>query len=95
MKIKFTGKNTGEGTITFKGTTYDCLGKSGYEYPTDSTINIDDKEENHYSKEFKCDLPWAIRLDGTKGIYFHEDITSGDLSHGNTHGCINLKSDDA
>jgi lipoprotein-anchoring transpeptidase ErfK/SrfK len=71
------------------------LGKYGYKYPKDSTVNVKDKYKVAHSKEFNCDLPWAILLDGTHGIYFHEDVTSRDLSHGNTHGCINLVKGDA
>lgn len=63
-------------------------------YPTDITVQANDKEEKHWSGEFKCWLPWAINL-GWKGVFIHEDITSGNLSHGNSHGCINLVSNDA
>ena len=67
----------------------------GFPYAADSTIGTADKDHNHWSKEFECKLPYAIKLDGTSGVYIHEDVTSGDLSHGNTHGCINLEADDA
>ena len=62
----------------------------GFPYENDITINASDKDHNHYSKEFNCELPYAVKLDGTRGIYLHEDVTTGDLSHKNSHGCINL-----
>ena len=71
MKIDFISTTNGKGTLTYNGFTYNVLGKSGYKYPKDSTITTNDKEKNHYSQEFKCNLPWAIKLDGTKGIYIH------------------------
>ncbi len=57
--------------MTAGGQTFSCLGKYGYPYPADSTINTSDKDHNHYSREFNCELPWAIKLDGTRGIYIH------------------------
>ena len=93
MRINFNDNGTTcYGTLTYKGKSYSCLGKPGYPYPGDSTINVSDKDHNHYSKEFKVELPYAIKLDGTRGIYIHEDVTSphGNLAAGRTHGCINL-----
>ena len=98
IDIKFDGKeDKGHGKMTFEGKTYDVVGKPGYQYPKDSTINKSDKDHDHYSKEFNTKLPYGVKLDGTKGIYVHEDETSGrgDNSHDKTHGCINLKKDEA
>ena len=98
IDIKFDGlDNKGHGKMTFEGKTYDVVGKPGYQYPKDLTINASDKDHNYHSREFDVKLPYAVKLDGTEGIYLHEDVTSGmgDNSHGETHGCINLKKDDA
>lgn len=103
IKIEFPDKNSARGTLKcLNGSSVvlqtQCLGKLNYAYPKDCTINAaTDKENPHYSREFQCDMPYAIRVDGTKGIYIHEDVTSqdGNLSHRETHGCINIAVGDA
>ena len=72
IDVTFDGKNkSGRGTVSAGGKSLDCIGKYGYSYPEDSTINTVDKELSHWSKEHGCELPYAIKLDGTKGIFFH------------------------
>lgn len=97
MDITFPDKDSAYGTLKIGQSTYKCLGKLGYKYPKDCTVSTGDKENPHFSSEFQCNMPYSIRVDGTRGIYIHEDITSssGNLSHGNTHGCINLARGDA
>ena len=96
IEVQFDGKKQGgRGTVTAGGKTLNCIGLYGYNYPEDSTINTSDKELSHWSKEHSCELPYAIKLDGTKGIFFHQDVTTYDMSHDNTHGCINLSENDA
>lgn len=101
MIIDFSKATVGNclGVLTFNGVSAPCLGKYGFPYPADNTIGVKCKGQGHngsvHSKEFNCDLPWAVLLIGQRGVYLHEDVTSGDLSHGNTHGCINLLAADA
>ena len=103
ININFPDKGSARGTLScVGGSSFPCVGKKGYKYPKDSTVNVSDKENPHYSKEFTCDLPYAIKLDGTHGIYIHEDVTSlnADLTASRyddvgSHGCIDLKRGDA
>ena len=92
INIVLDGENEqGYGVLSCGGHEFRCLGKYGYKYPKDSTINASDKDHNYFSKQFSCKLPWAIKLDGNKGVYIHECVTPPyDMSHGNSHGCINL-----
>jgi len=98
IEIVFHNKTDGHGTLTLSdGSSYSCVGKKNYKYHYDSTVNVSDKENPHKSREFNCNLPFAIKLDGTRGIYIHEDVTSanGDLGFESSHGCINLAVGDA
>lgn len=104
MTIDFSGATPTNcrGTLAFGALTVACLGMWGFPYPADFTIRPSDRGtagngRSAWSSEFSCWLPDAVLLVGQRGVYLHADITSarGDLSHGNTHGCINLRKGDA
>jgi hypothetical protein len=67
IKIDFPDKDSGKGTLSCGGNTFLCLGKKNFQYVKDLTVYLNDKSNPHFSKEFQCNLPYAICLDGTKG----------------------------
>ena len=85
-------RKNGECTLTAVGLgQFGCLGQSGVLYPKELYVSATAKERNHYSREFKVDMPFAIRIWGQKGIYIHEGRASLKTSGGQpSHGCIRL-----
>ena len=82
-------KESGIGTLSFKGREYDCGGDPSFNYPYDSTI-FGKKEPSHHSGEYDVEMKWAVLWDGTCGTYFHEaDELTGSA------GCIHLLEGDA
>ena len=82
-------KNTGLGTLEYNGKTYNCGGKVGFNYPTDTTLS-GYKEECHHSREYDCDMNYAVLWIGQKGVYIHEWSC---LEY--SSGCIHLLEGDA
>ncbi len=90
-------RKNGECTLTAVGLgQFGCLGQSGVLYPKELYVSATAKERNHYSREFKVDMPFAIRIWGQKGIYIHEGRASLKTSGGQpSHGCIRLATPNA
>jgi len=52
-----------------------------------------DKEKNHWSKKYQCDMPWAIHYHG--GHYIHATNKIKELGRPASHGCVRLHPRDA
>lgn len=80
---------SGEGTISFNGKNYPCLGNPTVKYPTDLTVTTGDKYPKKYSNEYQVWMEFAILIWGQRGIYIHlgaDTIASnGDVSAGCIH----------
>lgn len=85
--------NSGEGTLSFGGTTFACLGRPGFKYTNDLTVKgeVDkDKFRRKYSNEFQVWMDFAILIMGQKGIYIHEGPDNLEDNGGPSAGCIHL-----
>lgn len=60
-------------------------GRSGFDTPTGS-FTILGKEDHHWSKKYKADMPWTMWLNND-GVALHAGITPGYRS---SHGCVHL-----
>lgn len=74
MRINF--KNNGEGTLRCLGLgTFQCLGRPGFPYKKDITINTNSKQRVHYSVEYGgYPMHYSILIHGTKGAYIHQGL---------------------
>jgi hypothetical protein len=90
QRIEIAFQANGDGTMNCHGLgTFPCEGRPGLKYPTDLTVTAADKELLHHSIEFNCDMPYAIRIWGQRGIYIHEWGYCR-ASDGPSEGCIHL-----
>ncbi|MGJ4911283.1 L,D-transpeptidase [Bradyrhizobium sp. HKCCYLS2033] len=83
----------GPGTLTYGAKSVQCRGRKGYDYVKDITNNgVEDvdKFKRRWSDQYKVWMPWAVLIDGARGVFIHEfplDIQSA--------GCIHLGTEDA
>jgi lipoprotein-anchoring transpeptidase ErfK/SrfK len=70
---------------TMIGITNISSGRDGYETPT-GRFKILGKEDNHWSKKYKADMPWTMWVTND-GVALHSGVTPGRTS---SHGCIHL-----
>lgn len=89
LKISFI--SNGQGTISFDGKSYPCLGQKGRNYPTDCTIYPKDKKLRHWSNEFDVWLDFAILFWGQKGIYLHYGADNLKDNGGDSAGCVHVE----
>lgn len=81
----------GEGTITFNGNSYPCLGNPGIKYPVDLTVNTTDKYRTKFSQEFQVTMEFAILIWGQRGIYIHYGDDTIAANGGVSAGCIHVE----
>lgn len=84
---------SGEGTLTFDGNSFPCLGKPGLAYPVDLTVRGivgTDKFLSRYSSEFGVQMPFAVLIWGARGIFIHEGPDNLKDNDGPSQGCIHL-----
>jgi hypothetical protein len=67
------------------GITNISSGKDGYETPT-GRFTILGKEDNHWSKKYKADMPWTMWINND-GVALHSGSTPGRTT---SHGCVHL-----
>lgn len=70
---------------TLIGITNISSGRAGYETPT-GTFAILGKEDNHWSRKYKADMPYTMWVTGD-GVALHSGSTPGRTT---SHGCIHL-----
>jgi len=101
-KIKIHLKGNGEGTLQCYTSgkliaNYRCLGKPGFPYKKDITVNTNSKQRRHISVEFNnYVMEYCILIHGDRGAYIHAG-PNNILENGNqaSAGCIHLKKNDA
>lgn len=83
----------GPGTLKYGAKSVQCRGKKNYNYVTDVTNNGAedvDKFKRRWSDQYNVWMPWAVLIDGARGVFIHEfplDVQSA--------GCIHLAAEDA
>jgi hypothetical protein len=113
LQVRIAFQASGEGTLTYGGSSIPCLGKPGQAYPKDQIVeNVEGvqyqgdygnafKFKRWISKEFvdpqgnPAVMLWSVKIDGTKGIFVHEDPDTIDTNGGPSQGCIHLASPNA
>lgn len=70
------------------GATNISTGREGFDTPT-GTFTILGKEDNHWSKKYKADMPWTMWVNND-GVALHGGVTPGRRT---SHGCIHLPHD--
>ena len=95
--IKIHLKAKGEGTLYCSELgTFKCLGKPGFPYKKDITINTNSKQFIHRSAEFGgYEMYYSILIHGLRGVYIHAGSNNIIENEGPSAGCIHLKKSDA
>jgi hypothetical protein len=86
-------KADGFGTLKFGSSSVQCRGRKDYDYVRDVTNNgVEDVDKfvRRYSTEFGVWMPWAVLIDGARGVFIHEFPLASESA-----GCIHLTPDDA
>jgi len=91
LSVKITFRANGEGTISFNGNSYPCLGNPTIKYPTDLTITTADKFPQKYSTEYQVMMYFAILIWGQRGIYIHWGDDTLATNDGPSAGCIHVE----
>ena len=75
---------------------YRCLGKPGFPYIKDITINTNSKQRYHKSIEFGGYLmEYCLLIHGGRGVYIHAGDNNIADNNGPSAGCIHLEINDA
>ena len=97
VKIVF-GAN-GEGTLSYEGQSFPCLGSTQVAYAKDLTVTATldkDKFLQKFSEQYKVWMEYSILIMGMRGIYIHEYPDTLESNGGvETAGCIHLGPDNA
>ncbi|MGE4064617.1 MAG: L,D-transpeptidase [Rhodospirillaceae bacterium] len=92
VRIAFT--SSGEGTLTYGGTSVPCLGRPGFGYRKDLTITGVvgiDKFRERWSTEYGVMMEWAVLIMGQRGIYVHLGADTIATNYNQpSAGCIHL-----
>lgn len=93
LRASISLKADGSGTLAYGSKSVQCRGKKKYNYLTDVINNGFegvDKFTRRWSDEFDVWMPWAVLIDGNRGVFIHQfplDVESA--------GCIHLSELDA